>query len=72
VWRVESFFLRYRLKEKLMNNNHLSALKSKHAKIEMLLEQEENRPLPDSDAVYRLKKQKLQLKDAISQELAPA
>jgi uncharacterized protein len=55
-----------------MNNNHLSALKSKHAKIEMMLEQEENRPLPDSDTVYRLKKQKLQLKDAISQELAPA
>jgi hypothetical protein len=55
-----------------MNNNHLSALKSKHAKIDMLLETEVNRPLPDSDQVHRLKKQKLQLKDAISQELIPA
>jgi hypothetical protein len=55
-----------------MNNNHLSALKSKHAKIEMLLEKEKNRPLPDSDAIHRLKKQKLQLKDAISLELTPA
>lgn len=55
-----------------MNNNHLSALKSKHAKIEMQLEQEEGRPMPDSDAVHRLKKQKLQLKDAISHELSPA
>jgi hypothetical protein len=55
-----------------MNNNHLSALKSKHAKIEMLLETEVSRPLPDSHHIHRLKKQKLQLKDAISQELTPA
>ncbi len=55
-----------------MNNKHLSALKSKHAKIEIMLEQEENRPLPDSDTVHRLKKQKLQLKDAISAELVSA
>jgi uncharacterized protein len=55
-----------------MNNNHLSALKSKHAKIEALLDQEENRPFPDTTEIHRLKRQKLQLKDAMSQELASA
>jgi uncharacterized protein len=55
-----------------MNTNHLSALKSKHAKIEALLDQVENRPFPDSTEVHRLKRQKLQIKDTISQELTTA
>ncbi|MFN3619482.1 YdcH family protein [Sphingorhabdus sp.] len=53
-----------------MNNNHLSALRNKHAELEQKLEREENRPLPDSKVILDLKKQKLQLKDALMHESA--
>ena len=46
-------------------DNHIEALKDKHNKIESLLEDELNRPLPDQDTVHELKKQKLELKDEI-------
>lgn len=55
-----------------MNNNHLSALRMKHAELEQKLEREENRPLPDSNLILSLKKQKLLLKDALNQETLPA
>lgn len=53
-----------------MSNNHMSALRTKHADIDSKLEREENRPLPDTNVIHSLKKQKLQLKDAIAQETA--
>ena len=55
-----------------MKNNHLSALRSKHAELDKKLEREENRPFPDSNVIHNLKKQKLHLKDIISHESAAA
>ena len=51
-----------------MNKGHLSALESRHAEIEHMLEAENGRPMPDSDLIHRLKKKKLHLKDEITQE----
>ena len=45
-----------------MNNNHLSALRNKHAALGQKLEREESRPSPDSKIILNLKKQKLHLK----------
>lgn len=56
-----------RLKENDVNNNHLSALRNKHADLEQKLEREENRPFPDSKVILDLKKQKLLLKDTLMQ-----
>jgi len=36
------------------------------------LEREENRPFPDSNLIISLKKQKLHLKDVLTQEALPA
>jgi hypothetical protein len=58
------------LKENDVHNNHLSALRNKHAELEQKLEREENRPLPDSKTILDLKKQKLHLKEAILHESA--
>lgn len=55
-----------------MSENHLSALRLKHAELETQLELEETRTFPDDDLIHRIKKQKLQLKDAMVQELASA
>lgn len=55
-----------------MNNGHLSAMQLKHAELEEQLENENARPFPDDDLIHRIKKQKLQLKDMISQEMASA
>lgn len=53
-----------------MHNNHLSALRSKHAELEQKLAREENRPLPNSATILDLKKQKLHLKDIMLHESA--
>ena len=53
-----------------MNNNHLSALRNKHAELDQKLEREESRPFPDSNIIHNLKKQKLHLKDVLVQESA--
>lgn len=53
-----------------MKNNHLSALRNKHAELDQKLEREESRPFPDSNVIHNLKKQKLQLKDVLTQESA--
>lgn len=58
------------IKENEVNNNHMSALRIKHADLETKLEREEARPMPDSELILNLKKQKLHLKDVIAQELA--
>lgn len=55
-----------------MNNSHMSALRLKHAELEEKLEREENRPLPDTSLIHSLKKQKLHLKDMLTQESLPA
>jgi hypothetical protein len=53
-----------------VHNNHLSALRNKHAELEQKLEREENRPFSDSRTILDLKKQKLHLKDVILHESA--
>lgn len=55
-----------------MNNSHMSALRMKHAELEAKLERETNRPLPDTGLIHSLKKQKLHLKDMLTQESLPA
>lgn len=55
-----------------MNNNHMSALRMKHAELEDKLEREESRPFPDTQLIHSIKKQKLHLKDALMQEAQPA
>jgi hypothetical protein len=55
-----------------VNNSHMSALRMKHAELEEKLEREENRPLPDTSLIHSLKKQKLHLKDMLTQESLPA
>jgi hypothetical protein len=44
----------------------------KHAELEEKLEREESRPLPDTSLIHSLKKQKLHLKDLLTQESLPA
>ena len=53
-----------------MNTNHMSALRIKHADLQNKLEREETRPMPDSELILSLKKQKLHLKDVMAMELA--
>lgn len=55
-----------------MSDNHVSALRTKHAELESKLEREENRPAPDDGLIHTLKKQKLALKDVIAREASPA
>jgi uncharacterized protein len=55
-----------------VNKGHLSALQLKHAELEEQLELENARPHPDDDLIHRLKKQKLHLKDIMTQEMAAA
>ena len=54
-----------------MNSSHMSALRIKHAELEQKLDREENRPLPDTNLIHSLKKQKLMLKDVMTQESLP-
>jgi uncharacterized protein len=55
-----------------VNKGHLSALQLKHAELEEQLELENARPHPNDDLIHRLKKQKLHLKDIMTQEMAAA
>jgi hypothetical protein len=57
--------------ENEMNNSHVTALRTKHAELDLKLEREENRPLPDAHVIHDLKKQKLHLKDILVQETHP-
>ena len=70
VSRNGSALLATSKKEIAVSENHLSALRLKHAELEAQLELEETRPHPDDDLIHRLKKQKLQIKDAMAQQLA--
>ena len=50
-----------------MQTAHIAALEAKHAGIEARLSQETQRPQPDMAMIARLKKEKLRLKDEISE-----
>lgn len=49
-----------------MQNGHLSALESKHAKLETQIAFEANRPSPDEVRLQALKKKKLAVKDELT------
>ena len=49
-----------------MQTAHISALQTKHADIEAKILEETHRPLPDTAAIARLKKEKLRVKEAIA------
>ena len=46
---------------------HIESLRSKHARLEALIEEELHRPLPDQGVISRLKKEKLKIKEQIEQ-----
>lgn len=46
---------------------HVAALRAKHAQLEQKIEKESLRPHPDEDALHALKREKLRLKDEIAQ-----
>jgi hypothetical protein len=46
-------------------NNHLQALKAKHAALDAAINEELSRPLPDEVVLATLKRQKLKLKEEI-------
>lgn len=46
---------------------HVDSLKAKHADLDHLIEEEEGRPHPDQTMVTQLKRQKLRIKDEITQ-----
>ncbi len=46
-----------------MSVTHLSALKSRHADLDVKIANEERRPCPDAAALAQLKKQKLKIKE---------
>lgn len=47
---------------------HLEQLNSKHANLEQKIQQELRSPMPDQLRISRLKKQKLHLKDEMTQK----
>ena len=47
-------------------HDRIESLKSKHAALEMAIERESRRPLPDGDQIRSLKWQKLRIKDELS------
>jgi hypothetical protein len=47
--------------------DRIEALKEKHAALERAIDEENKRPLPNQDAIYDLKRQKLRIKDEIYQ-----
>ena len=48
-------------------DDHVSALKTRHAALEEVLEQEFTRPHPDQAVIADIKKQKLRIKDELAQ-----
>ncbi len=45
--------------------DHIEALREKHASLERAIDDEVHRPLPNQDTVHDLKRQKLRIKDEI-------
>lgn len=49
-----------------MHDSHMSALETKHANLDARIDQENQRPNPDTATLSRLKKEKLKLKEELS------
>jgi hypothetical protein len=52
-------------------HEHVDSLRTKHAHLEQMIDEELHRPLPDQAALSRLKKEKLRIKEEI-ERLRPA
>lgn len=50
---------------------HVDTLRSRHARLEQLIDEELHRPLPDQPTLSRLKKEKLKLKEEIERAMPP-
>jgi len=48
-----------------MDASHVSTLQLKHAGLERRIEEEMNRPMPDTAAIQQLKKRKLRIKEQL-------
>lgn len=48
-----------------MDQNHVSALREKHGKLERAIAEEAARPNPDTVRLHQLKKRKLRLKESL-------
>lgn len=48
-----------------MDASHVSTLQLKHAGLERRIEEEMNRPMPDTAAIQELKKRKLRIKEQL-------
>ena len=46
-------------------HEHVDGLRTKHARLEQLIDEELHRPLPDQSALTRLKRKKLRIKEEI-------
>lgn len=46
-------------------HEHVDSLRSKHARLERQIDEEQHRPLPDSTMLIKLKREKLRLKEEI-------
>ncbi|MCB9943091.1 MAG: YdcH family protein [Geminicoccaceae bacterium] len=44
---------------------HVVSLRSKHARLEQLIDDEQHRPLPDQTTLAKLKREKLRVKDEL-------
>lgn len=49
----------------MASSTHVNALQSKHAGLDARLQQEMNRPAPDTATIQTLKKQKLRIKEEL-------
>ena len=49
----------------ISTTDRIEVLKQKHASLETALEDENNRPMPDSSVVVNLKREKLAIKDEL-------
>ena len=47
--------------------DRIESLREKHASLERAIDEEVHRPLPNQEAIYDLKRQKLRIKDEIFQ-----
>ena len=61
-----------RTKETGMDQAHIAALQTRHAGLDRRIAEENQRPMPDSALIARLKKEKLKLKEEIAGIVIPA
>ena len=50
----------------MMSPEQIEALKAKHARLDKAIDDEAHRPLPDTQQIHTLKREKLKIKDEIT------